>query len=205
MQRAELKVVNTKERSAVEEAKRVLEEGGLLVSPTDTIYGILADALNFSAVKKLYRLRRPSRKPFIVLIPDLSWIGKLGLEGSYEAIRLLTAGPITLVLRKKTGLFHHLGRDTVAVRYPRRGFIFKLLRDFGKPVVAPSANPEGEPPVTNVKEAMEFFGDRIQLYVDGGRIYGKPSALITLSGDRRILRYGVYSDWSLKRLLSDLG
>ena len=179
----------------------LLVKGKFIVAPTDTIYGILADALNYDSVTGLKRLRRPSGRPFIVLIPDLSWVAKLGLEARKENLKLLSLPGITVVFRKKTGLYHWLGVDTLAVRYPRRGFIYRLLKRYGKPLVAPSANPEGLPPARDVGEAMGYFGDAVSLYVDGGRIEGTPSTIIKVEGKPEVIRRGSLSPDSLRRLL----
>jgi len=143
-----------------------------VVAPTDTIYGILADATLPEAVGRLYRIRRPSRRPFIVLLPDPLWAEK----------------------------FSHLGARTVAVRYPRRGFVMKLLRKLNRPLVAPSANREGEPPARSVGEALAYFGADVDLYVEGDTSVGKASAVVDAEG--RIYRSGGYTPESLTRVLS---
>ncbi len=193
------KVVSERDPASIELASEVLLKGELVVAPTDTIYGILADATNPEAVNRLRTLRRPSGRPFIVLVPDLPWAGKLGLELKKEHIKLLSLFGVTVVLRKRTGLYHWLGKETLAVRVPRRGFVHRLLKYLGRPVVAPSANPEGKPPAMTVGEAVKYFGNKVSLYVDGGRIGGKPSALVD-GKTLKVLRGGPYSFDSLNRL-----
>ena len=128
MRRKSSRVVSENDPSSVRLASEVLLKGGFVVVPTDTIYGILADALNYGAVSILRKLRRPSRRPFIVLIPDVFWLKKLGLVVKEEHLKLLSVPGLTLVLRKGSDLYYWLGRDTVAVRVPRKGFIFRLLK-----------------------------------------------------------------------------
>ncbi len=197
-------IIKSTEERAVKECAKVLNEGSFAVVPTDTIYGIVTDALNYDAVTRLKKLRRPSGRPFVLLIPDISWVGKLSLEMTHAERRLLTRPHLTLVLRKKTRLYYWLGTSTVAVRLPKGGFIERLLRYFARPLVAPSANPEGKPPARNVKEAIAYFGGEVPLYVDVGPLEGKPSALIDLRGKPKVLREGVYSPWDLEKLLSKL-
>ncbi len=204
MRRASSRVIPQSDSQALGQAALVLSKGGFVVAPTDTIYGILADATNPEAVLKLYKLRRPSRKPFIVLLPDLSWLGKLGLQQSRKTLKLLNIPALTVVLRKETGLFHYLGRHTLAVRYPRRGFVYKLLKRFDRPVVAPSANLEGESPAETVEEALRYFGNSVDLYVDGGKIKGKPSVIVNLVNGLKVLRYGTLSERSLKEILGKI-
>ncbi len=199
MLRAGSRIVAQDSPSAVREGAECLRRGGLLVALTDTIYGILADATSPQALEKLYRLRRPSRRPFIVLVPDPFWVGKLGLAAGCPALRLLGTPSLTVVLRKRTTLYRHLGDDTVAVRYPRRGFVYRLLREFGGPIVAPSANREGEPPARSVAEAVAYFGDEVDLYIDSGRCGGAPSTVVDVDG--RVFRRGAYSRESVERIL----
>ncbi|RLJ71250.1 L-threonylcarbamoyladenylate synthase [Hydrogenivirga caldilitoris] len=194
--------VSSKSPEAVRLASEVLSEGEFVVAPTDTIYGILADALNYEAVQRLKRLRRPSGRPFLVLVPDVFWVRKLGLEADRRTMKLLAVPGLTLVLKKRKNLYHWLGGQTVAVRCPRRGFIVDLLRDFGRPVVAPSANLEGKPPASTIEEAIKYFGDSVSLYVDGCKIEGKPSTILKLTGgDIKVIRSGRLSSSCLKRLL----
>ena len=194
-------VVSERDPRSVLRASEVIRAGGIVVAPTDTIYGILADATNYGAVKRLRSVRRPSGRPFLLIVPDVSWVGKIGLTLGREHLRLLSVPGVTVVLKRRVRLYHWLGRETVAVRIPRRGFVLRLVRHLGRPVVAPSANPEGKPPARTVEEAMEYFRDEVSLYVDGGRVEGRPSAVVRLEeGGFEILRTGVFSPDSLKRL-----
>jgi len=196
------RVVSEKDASSVRLASEVLLRGGFVVAPTDTIYGILADALNYEAVLRLQKLRRPSRRPFLLLVPDLSWVRKLGLALEKRHMRLLSLPRLTLVLKRRTKLYHWLGGEAVAVRLPRSGFVLRLLKELGRPVVAPSANLEGKPPAKDVGEAFSYFSDEVSLYVDGGRIEGKPSTILKVEGGRvKVLRSGAMSSESLRRLL----
>ncbi len=195
-------VVSEGDPSSISVAIEALSRGDFIVAPTDTIYGILARALDYETVVKLRRLRRPSGRPFIVLVPDVFWIKKLGLEVSKPEIKLLSTPGLTLVLSRRSGLYHWLGRETVAVRFPRRGFVHRLLKAFGMPLVAPSANPEGKVPAKSVREAFEYFGDKVSLYVDGGILKGKPSTLVRCKKEKlEVLREGTLSVDSLKRIV----
>jgi L-threonylcarbamoyladenylate synthase len=198
MQRKSLKVVSESSPSSLPLAVSALLRNEPVVAPTDTIYGILALATSFSAVEKLRKIRRPSGKPFIVLCPDLPWVRKLGLTLTRSEERALLKG-VTVVLRKKGGLYYFLGTSTVAVRIPSGGFIGRLLKRLGRPVVAPSANPEGEPPAEDVDRAVNYFGDRVELYVDGGVRSGGPSPILKLFGKVEIIRRGRLSYRSLTR------
>ena len=91
----------------------------------------------------------------------------------------------TLVMERSSRipLYLTLGGSTLAVRVPKGGFIRSLLLSIKRPLVAPSANPEGKPHATSVAEAAEYFGDRVSLYVDGGTLQGSPSTIIKLEGE----------------------
>ena len=202
MQRLSSRVVDEGDPSALRLASDIIHKKGFIVAPTDTIYGILADALSYRAVRRLKKIRRPSGRPFLVLLPDSSWVGKLGLVTPRGTLRLLSVRGLTVVMEKRVGLYHWLGSKTIAVRVPGGGFIFRLLRKVGRPLVAPSANPEGKPPARSIEEAVRYFGDKVSLYVDGGRIEGRPSTVVRLGeGGLEIIRRGSLNVESLNRIL----
>jgi L-threonylcarbamoyladenylate synthase len=140
-----MQVVSTKD---IDKVVQVLKEGGIVCAPTDTIYGLLADADNRKAVERLYELRRPSGRPFIVLIPDVEDALNFDIRMPRLGFALLSLG-LTVIFQKRTTIPTYLTRwrKSLALRVPIRGtFITKLMKEFGGPLVAPSANPEGMPP-----------------------------------------------------------
>lgn len=180
-----MQVVSTKD---IDKVVRVLKEGGIVCAPTDTIYGLLADADNRKAVERLYELRRPSGRPFIVLIPDVEDALNFDIRMPRLGFALLSLG-LTVIFQKRTTIPTYLTRwrKSLALRVPSRGtFITKLMKKFGGPLVAPSANPEGMPPARDVKEAMDYFGDKIDLYVRGAKLEGKPSTIVKFVSDKAI-------------------
>lgn len=186
-----MQVVSTKD---IDKVVQVLREGGIVCAPTDTIYGLLADASNRKAVERLYELRRSSDKPFIVLIPNVEDALNFDIRMPKLGLALLSFG-LTVVFQKRTTIPTYLTRwrKSLALRVPIQGtFITKLMREFGGPLVAPSANPEGMPYAKDVKEAMNYFGDKIDLYVKGAKLEGKPSTIVKVVSDRaiRIIREG---------------
>jgi L-threonylcarbamoyladenylate synthase len=186
-----VQVVSTKD---IDKVVQVLREGGIVCAPTDTIYGLLADAGNRKAVERLYELRRPSGRPFIVLIPKVEDALNFDIRMPRLGFVLLSFG-LTAIFQKRTTIPTYLTRwrKSLALRVPIQGaFITRLMKKFGGPVVAPSANPEGMPPARNVKEAMDYFGDKIDLYVRGPRLEGKPSTIVKFVTDKttRIIREG---------------
>jgi L-threonylcarbamoyladenylate synthase len=174
---------------------KVLQDGGVVVMPTDTLYGIVGLAQNKNTVEKIYeiRKRRPD-KPCIILISDISLLEKFGVHISKEQKnKILSFGeaqdlrPISVVLDCKSEEFEYLhrGTHTLAFRVPKNKELQDLLSQTG-PLVAPSANTEGNPPSQNIKEAREYFSDSVNLYIDGGEISGKASKVIRLKNDGNI-------------------
>lgn len=162
--------------------------------PTDTLYGIVASARDEVAVEKVYALRKRSPdKPVIVLIASYEQLEKI-VDISAEAEKYLKSvwpGPISVVLPcdKKEYFYLHRGTNSIAFRMPANETLQKLLLDVG-PLIAPSANIEGMSPATTIEEAQAYFGDSVDVYMDGGRLEGNPSKLVrwNKSGSVEILR-----------------
>jgi L-threonylcarbamoyladenylate synthase len=204
-----MQVVSTKD---IDKVVQVLREGGIVCAPTDTIYGLLADAGNRKAVERLYEFRRPSGRPFIVLIPKVEDALNFDIRMPKLGFALLSAG-ITVIFQKRTTIPTYLTRwrKSLALRVPIQGtFITKLMKKFGGPLVAPSANPEGMPPARDVKEAMDYFGDKVDLYVRGAKLEGKPSTIVKFVSDKtiKIVREGNVPKekvFQIVRLYQDIG
>ena len=180
-----------------------LARGAVGVIPTDTIYGVVARALAPRAVARVYKLRRRNpKKPFIILIHSASALAAFGvaLDTSRRASRhgyrrafLAEAwpGPVSVILplaprAAKKYAYLHRGTRALAFRVPADAALCTLLKKTG-PLVAPSANPEGEPPAKSIKEAEKYFGAGADFYVDAGRITGGASSLIDLTGREPIV------------------
>jgi L-threonylcarbamoyladenylate synthase len=169
--------------NAALEVASVIGEGGIVVSPTDTVYGLLADASNEAAVKRLFELKkRPRSKPLLILVDSVEM-----LEDASALSRNITAvahhfwsngKPLTFVVPFLGQANHGIkiaesvtaGNATVAVRLPAHEFLLEVIRQLGKPLVAPSANVHGRPPATNYQSVVAEFGHEpgISMIVDGG-------------------------------------
>jgi L-threonylcarbamoyladenylate synthase len=164
-----------------QEAVGVIKSGGIVVMPTDTIYGILASALNEGAMTKLYRLRRhDTNKPFIILIGEVDDLKKFNItltSAQKEQLEKLWPGPVSIIIGHQ------------AFRLPASLELREFLKATG-PIAAPSANLPNQPPATTAAEALTYFGNEVDLYVDGGKVVGNPSTLVSLSedGDLTVLR-----------------
>jgi L-threonylcarbamoyladenylate synthase len=169
---------------------RVLKNNGVVVMPTDTLYGIVGTAFNENTVEKIYEIRkRKPEKPCIVFIGSVNEIKKFGIELSEEQKNIFEkyTEPTSIILDCLSDEFEYLhrGTKTLAFRIPAPEELRNLLLTIG-PLVAPSANTEGLPPAKNIQEAKEYFGDQVDLYVDGGEISSKASKVIRLNNDDSI-------------------
>lgn len=174
------------------DVKDKLRKGAVGVIPTDTLYGIVANALNKASVERVYGARkRTPTKPMIILLPGLSYLKRFGISVSAQRARVLKRfwpGKISIIFPVPRGSFSYLHRGTnsLAFRVPDNPRILKVLQRTG-PLVAPSANLEGKKPAATVKEAFDYFDDSIDFYVDSGRLYGKPSTLISFPSDHEVV------------------
>lgn len=175
---------------------RILKRGGIGVLATDTIYGIVGSALKPKTVERIYRLRkRNRRKPFIVLIASRRDLGRFGVRPDRRTAAILSRfwpGPVSIVLPcpSKKFAYLHRGTNAIAFRVPKPARLRALLWRTG-PLVAPSANPEAEPPARTIAEARQYFARRADFYADAGKRSSKPSTLIRIAnGAIEILRPG---------------
>ncbi|MBQ1275144.1 MAG: threonylcarbamoyl-AMP synthase [Cellulosilyticum sp.] len=182
----------------LQQAAEILRQGGLVASPTETVYGLCANALNEDAVKNIYKAKgRPSDNPLIVHIADLSMLQPLVTEVSPIAKTLMERfwpGPMTLVF-KASSLVPKVvtgGLDTVAVRFPSDPTITNLIRTSGLPLAAPSANTSGKPSPTNFSRVYEDLNGKIDCIIQGGDSqFGVESTVIDTTGEiATILRPG---------------
>lgn len=150
---------------------QALRDGELVVARTDTLYGVLADAHNESAVQRVYELKqRQADKSLIALIDQLGQLHDEPDEMMRHHLDVLWPGPYTFVLPAAHApdwlRFHD---DTVAYRMPQHAKLRLLLQKVG-PMVAQSANPGGLAPARSVQEAYDYFGDAVSVYVDAGEV-----------------------------------
>jgi L-threonylcarbamoyladenylate synthase len=166
---------------------KVLVDGGVVVMPTDTLYGIVGVASNKNTVERIYEVRkRKPEKPCIILISDFSEVEKFGVTISAEQKKIMETypAPVSVVLDCPSDEFEYLHRGTqsLAFRVPANRELRDLFSKTG-PLVAPSANTEGNTPSKNIQEAKEYFGNQVDLYIDGGEISGSASKVIRLHED----------------------
>ena len=182
----------------IQQAAQVLADGGLVAMPTETVYGLAADALNDQAVAKIYDAKgRPSFNPLISHMASAEMAFNY-VEWSEAAEKLSTAlwpGPMTLILPAKQGCsiskLARAGLDSVAIRVPAHPVAQALLSKLGRPVAAPSANPSGRISPTTKDHVIAGLDGRIDAVIDGGPCeMGIESTIISLLDDPVILRPG---------------
>ncbi len=190
----------------LEDALGHLRAGGALGFPTETVFGVGADALDPAAVERVYAIKgRPSDKPMPVLVADLEMAGSITASIPDRARRLADAfwpGPLTIVCPAAETIRGVVtaGGDTVALRAPGLPVLLELVRAYGRPIIAPSANRAGEPPAESLEEFQRVFaeelrsGDLACYCPAGAEITTSQPSTIVIPGDRQgddtILRPG---------------
>jgi L-threonylcarbamoyladenylate synthase len=184
---------------AVAAAAGAIRKGGIVAFPTETYYGLGAAYHDVAALRKLFALkRRPEEKPIPLITGNEKALGLVALpldDRSADIIRRFWPGPLTLILPAKAGLPHLLtaGTGNVAVRMPGKSFALELARALEFPFTATSANISGSSPADDAAGVAAYFGEELDLIIDGGRTPGgAPSTIISLSGERiTLVRQGL--------------
>lgn len=198
---------------AVKEAAQLLAEGRLVAFPTETVYGLGADATNGAALEALFKAKgRPTKHPVIVHVAEheqvSDWVAELP-EAAILLGKLFWPGPLTLILKKAEHVHDMItgGQDTVAIRIPSHPLAQELLREFGKGVAAPSANKFGRLSPTTAEDVRADFADEVAMVLDGGACQvGIESTIVDVSSDTpRILRPGMIQTESLYVALHEVG
>ncbi len=189
---------NRADHDAIDPAAALLRDGRLVAFPTETVYGLGADALNAKAVCEVFRLKgRPATNPLIVHVADAEAAARLCRDWPRAAEILAERfwpGPLTIVVPRGEGIPDEVvaGGDTIALRCPDHPLALALLRSFGGPLVGPSANPSGRVSPTTAAHVRAAFAERDVFVLDGGPCrVGIESTVVSVSSDRAtVLRAG---------------
>lgn len=193
-------------------AGQVIIEGGLVAFPTETVYGLGANALNAEAVERIFKAKdRPANDPVIVHIDDLDQLKLIARDIpdiAYDLAEIFWAGALTMIL-KRSQLIPDIvtaGQDTVAVRMPAHPIALELIHKAGVPIAAPSANRFGRPSPTSAVHVMHDLIGRVDIVLDGGNTHiGVESSIIDLTSPvPTMLRPGGISLEELRRHLPSL-
>ena len=202
------------DKSQVDIAAQILKNGGVVGIPTETVYGLAADALNGEAVKKIFQAQgRPMDNPLIVHIADYSDIEKYNLvreipESAEKLAKAFWPGPLTIIMKRTDVIPPEVsaGLDTVAIRFPAHPLAQQIIKAAGTPLAAPSANLSGSPSPTTARHVLNDMDGRIDAVLDGGASeVGVESTVITLAVDvPRVLRPGGVTVEELREVLGEV-
>lgn len=190
----------------------VLQRGGLVAFPTETVYGLGADALNPEAARKIYEAKgRPSDNPLIVHIAELKnmeYIARDIPQKAYELAEVFWPGPLTMILNKREVIPYGTtgGLDTVAIRFPASKIAKDIINQSGGFIAAPSANVSGKPSPTRAEHVMADMAGKVDIIIDGGKsTLGLESTIVDLSGNEPlILRPGSITKIMLENVIGDI-
>ena len=200
-------------QAAIAEAARVIREGGLVGLPTDTVYGLAADATSDAAVAGVFRAKgRPPDKPLIALAATQAMAEACGdfAEPARALAEKFWPGPLTLVLPRAASSplspLVHQGARGVSLRIPGNGIARAVVEATARPLTAPSANPSGAPSPVTAVEVAAGLGTHVALVIDGGRASDRVgSTLLDLTGDRpRMLRAGVVTAEAIEGVIGPI-
>jgi len=187
----------------IAQAAKVIRQGGLVIFPTDTVYGIGADYANVKAIRRLREVKKRSdNKPFAVLIPKKEFVDLLtdSLDiGFYKLIDEFWPGPLTVVVKGKED------RLTIGVRMPNNVVAINLIKQAQCVLAAPSANFEGHPAPVSCEEALRDLDGLVDLAIDGGAVtVGQSSTVVDISASgRRIVRPGPIAEADIDRVIKE--
>ncbi|HTG42909.1 MAG TPA: L-threonylcarbamoyladenylate synthase, partial [Verrucomicrobiae bacterium] len=198
--------------AAVSRAAAALRAGEVVALPTETVYGLAANAFNAMAVQTIFRVKnRPSQNPIIVHVSSLEMAQQCVLEWPGPAQQMADAfwpGPLTLVLRKSPRIPDNVtaGGRTVGIRWPSHPLMQAVIRACGFPLAAPSANLSNRLSPTTAEHVRRGLADKVSLLVDGGYCHvGIESTVVDLASDPpRILRPGIIHAESVRAVIGDV-
>jgi L-threonylcarbamoyladenylate synthase len=190
-------------------ALEACRRGEVIVFPTETFYGLGADALNENAVARIVSLKgRNPDSPIAVIVADREMLSQIVSEVPPAAQKLIDRfwpGPLTLVLPAKEGLpALLLNREgKIGVRVSSHPTAARLTRELGRPLTATSANLSGQEPARTIQQARAYFLDRIEIYLDGGTLSGETGSTVAevIKGKLRIIRAGEISSQELEKAI----
>ncbi len=192
----------------LKEPAKIIKNGGIVVFPTETVYGIGVNGLNEKALKKLYEVKqRPLNKPISLLVNSIEMINQLTkniTKLEYALMKEFFPGPLTIILQKKDIVPDILtaNSDTVGIRMPSNKVTLKLIEYAGVPIATPSANLSGKPTGTNFKDVIKDFDGKADYFIDGKiSKTGTASTIVKVTnGIPHILRQGPITEEQIKNV-----
>ena len=196
-----LDLKNNTDYTKLTEPAKIIKNGGLVIFPTETVYGVGANGLNKNAIKKIYEAKqRPLNKPISLLVSNIDMIENVAKDITnieYSIIEKFFPGPLTIILKKKETIPDILtaGSDTIGIRMPANDIALNLINYAGVPLATPSANLSGKPSGTNLKDIIKDFDGNVDCFIDDGPSkIGLASTIVkVVDGVPHILRQGSIS------------
>ena len=187
----------------------VIKNGGIVVFPTETVYGIGTNAFCEESVRKIYEIKnRPDEKPLSILLSNKEQIEKYAIISNdieRKIIESFMPGPITIILQRKKGMLDYVApeKNTIGIRIPDNNIILQILKKLYLPMVAPSANISGEPSAIELKDILEVFKDKVDVCIDGGKCEISESSTIVQVVDNKIqiIRQGIITLKEIESIL----
>jgi len=182
-------------KKLIEKAVDILKNGGLIVYPTETCYGIGCDALNENAVEKVYRVKkREKKKPLSIIVSSLEMMrkyGKITKEVEY-LVKKFMPGPLTIVVEKKRTIPDILNPKEIAFRISSHPIAQQLVKELDKPITATSANISGSKPIYSSEEIVKIFNGKVDMIIDSGNLpLIQPSTIIRVKKSKiELIREG---------------
>lgn len=208
------KYINLENKLDYEELKipaKIIKEGGIVIFPTETVYGIGTNGLNKEAIKKLYEVKqRPLNKPISLLVSNIEMVNQVAKNISkleYKIMQNFFPGPLTIILEKKDIVPDILtaNTNTVGIRMPSGEIARKLIEYAGVPIATPSANISGKPSGTNIKDIQKDFEGKVDYFIDNGESkLGIPSTIVrVINNEVHILRHGSISKEEINNIVKN--
>jgi L-threonylcarbamoyladenylate synthase len=187
-----------------EAAAGVIKRGGLVVFPTETSYGLGADAFNVSALERIALVKeQPEQKAISVIVASLGQAREIGKidEKTEQLMKEFMPGPLTLVVEKQENVPAELSAEGIAFRISSNKIANAIAEKFGKAITATSANLHGKPAIYSGKEAVSVFGKKVDLVIDSGELERQEASTIFDVHSGKVLREGKITKKEIKRVL----
>ena len=195
----------------LKEPAQIIKKGGIVIFPTETVYGIGTNGLDEKAIKKLYEVKqRPLNKPISLLVNNIEMVEKIAkniTEVEYKLMERFFPGPLTIILEKRDIVPDILtsNTNTVGIRMPSGEIAKKLIKFAGVPLATSSSNISGKPSGTNINDIKKDFEGKVDCFVDNGESeLGIPSTVIRIIDNiPHILRQGVISEEEIRKVIAN--
>jgi len=196
----------------IDKGIQILKRGGVIAFPTDTVYGLGADAFRSEAAERIYEMKkRPTHLPLPLLIGDVEQLAVLAAKPLPEIVLFLAKrfwpGGLTLVLPKAANLPGYVGNTNIAVRVPDHPICLTLIQAINNPLIGTSANISGKPSMVTAGEVRQQLGNEVDFIIDGGRCPGGGESTVVdvTGGGAVILRHGIIPGDEINRAFKELG